>query len=1124
MPNKLGVFINTETIHWVLADVKTAKILDLGTHVFPRGCENFGAGFREVSKKSELRILRLKRVRLARIRTRKYMLLKRLIPLKMCPLSLEDIKTWKKTKVFPEEQLKDWLKLNPYELRERGLHEKISLMEFGRIFYQIACHRGYPSRNRSSNHMVSFLSKGVPQERKIGYLQTNESIGEGTLGEYLNDIYPVEGQSYKTADEKIRNRICVTRMYVEEIHRLWKVQSGFYHILSDEILESLIGPADAEEPSGVLFFKRPLKSLKHKVGNCIYEHQKPRCAISSLIYQELEAWKWARSIRRNSKPLSLEDQSKVADFFLQHYRFSFSEVKQVLGCEDSDTFNYKDQDKFRGSFIHAEMSKQKYFGSKWFSMDEKNREDIYHALYFFTSQKRLKAYAMEKLNFRSNVAEQFSNIHLDKRYASLSKKASRNILYFLKQGFAYKKAVYLAGIKSALKQQWDAFSKKKQGQIIDLAIRLYAVTPSSRLVLSLKEEFDTTLGISQFDTKRLYGLTQPNPAKNKRPFLPVGKQHDRKINHLKNNLLIQSMFELRKVINSLIKDHGALDHICCELSADLKTTRMQRYVFKVDQKRIQNNEERYLEVLKDKGVDLIPRNILKYYLWEECKHTCPYSGEAIELDQLFTSEIEIVYIHPWSRSMSDSRLNKTLCFTEVANQLKERCPIEFFEETNFQNWDKVKARCAKLFSSTHYHPSSYNKFKRFVKKYNRRNIFKKQFNDLHQSSRVVHELLLQVCDSIAVVPGNATQHFIDEWLLTTIFPNRSCDKDYRGNILRAYVNAVFTQEHLQHLARRNKYKRQDKKLKFPIPSANYLEDLKQKIHEVLISHKQSNRVVSSRSKWYLKDQEMKRVKVKATRGTLHKETYYGKRSAPPLMKEAMHVRKPLQMIKTPTQVSKIVDPMVRKLIERHVAKNAPKSKVFPVGLFFDTNEDKFPIPKLYLPNKKGDPVPIYNVRLREVMSSPISIKKGKNCYAVSRNNHHISIYEDADGKFKEEVVSFWMMSRRYRQHQALYKDYKNEGGKLIAHLHINDLFLMGIDQDVKFKTLSKKTIFNHLYRIQKLSASYYEFRLAYKKNNANWDSPEYIRITNFGERKTGWKTFHPRKIKLSITGKILSVT
>jgi len=34
------------------------------------------------------------------------------------------------------------------------------------------------------------------------------------------------------------------------------------------------------------------------------------------------------------------------------------------------------------------------------------------------------------------------------------------------------------------------------------------------------------------------------------------------------------------------------------------------------------------------------------------------------------------------------------------------------------------------------------------------------------------------------------------------------------------------------------------------------------------------------------------------------------------------------------------------------------------------------------------------------------------------------------------------------------------------------------------------------------------------------DAPEYIRINNFGERKTGWLTYNPEKVEVNIVGQI----
>ena len=77
-------------------------------------------------------------------------------------------------------------------------------------------------------------------------------------------------------------------------------------------------------------------------------------------------------------------------------------------------YNYKDEEGFKGSFIHSELSKGKFFGKGWFQIEEKVRQDIWHALYFFSSSQRLHAYASEKLGFSDHSSFSFSKIRMEK--------------------------------------------------------------------------------------------------------------------------------------------------------------------------------------------------------------------------------------------------------------------------------------------------------------------------------------------------------------------------------------------------------------------------------------------------------------------------------------------------------------------------------------------------------------------------------------------------------------------------------------------------------------------------------------------------------------------------------------
>lgn len=65
-----------------------------------------------------------------------------------------------------------------------------------------------------------------------------------------------------------------------------------------------------------------------------------------------------------------------------------------------------------------------------------------------------------------------------------------------------------------------------------------------------------------------------------------------------------------------------------------------------------------------------PREVMRYKLWLEQRYVSPYTGQAIPLSRLFTSDYQIEHIIPQSRYFDDSLSNKVICEAEV-NKLKD---------------------------------------------------------------------------------------------------------------------------------------------------------------------------------------------------------------------------------------------------------------------------------------------------------------------------------------------------------------------------------------------------------------------------------------------------------------------
>ncbi|MBL4653707.1 MAG: hypothetical protein JKY53_12730 [Flavobacteriales bacterium] len=229
MAQILGLDLGTNSIGWAIIEDTKHKILGLGSLIFPMGVDNLGDGDNELSKNASRTDARGKRRQFFRQRLRKKVLLKALSKHKMCPLTVEDFKVWKKTKQFPEDKLKTWFALNPYELRTKALSEKLSLEELGRVFYHLIQRRGFLSNSRKGGKDDGAIFKGKPKEGKIGINETLQSIEDNTLGSYLYKIYPKENEPFQDGLERIRNRYTTRQMYIDEFETIWESKNSFIH-------------------------------------------------------------------------------------------------------------------------------------------------------------------------------------------------------------------------------------------------------------------------------------------------------------------------------------------------------------------------------------------------------------------------------------------------------------------------------------------------------------------------------------------------------------------------------------------------------------------------------------------------------------------------------------------------------------------------------------------------------------------------------------------------------------------------------------------------------------------------------------------------------------------------------
>ena len=1119
MAKILGLDLGTNSIGWALVDSRLNRILGVGSRIFPMGVENLGDGDGEISKNASRTGARGVRRQFFRRKLRKKILLKALAENQMCPMVINDFEDWKKTKEFPSEKLANWFALNPYELRQKALNEKLSLEEIGRIFYHLIQRRGFLSNSRKGGSDDGAIFKGNPKEGKIGITETQQNIQDKTLGSYLFEIYPKENRPFQNGLERIRNRYTTRKMYVDEFELIWNKQSQFHAQLTEE-LKTLFGgrKLDGYKEDGILFHQRPLRSQKHLVGNCSFEPNKTKCPISAIPFEQFRVWQWVNTVEYNGKKISQEEKEKIVEFLYANEKPEFKKIRKAIGKESAEfKFNYKDDDKIVGTHTISNLSNKKYFGKKWFEFTEKEQEDIWHVLYFFDSKSNLKEYAIKNWNFTEEQAESIAKFNLKDGYSSLSRKAISNILPFLKLGFTYDVAVVLGGITNVFGSEWEKLSDEKRNFLIDNIYDIVRSKTKGGFIDIIKDILRNDYNISDNQLRKLYHHSATIDAAELLERLPVGKEADKEIQTIRNPIVITALFELRKLVNELIDEHGKIDEIKVEMARDLKISKSQRNKIRREQKRLERENDRVKARLLEEGQRITHDTILLYKLWEECKRTCPYTGKPISVTQLFSGEVQIEHIHPWSRSLNDSFSNKTLCYADENRKKGDKTPFEFYGNDE-ANWSAIKERALKLFSDTKEYPNAYQKFKRFVQIKFDDDFSSRQLNDTRYISKEAKNYLSRICKNVIVSPGQATSNLRQKWGMNNILndENEKTREDHRHHAIDALVMACTKVSYVQELSKWNRYNRNSELKNFPLPWETFRKDAEVAVDKILVSHKKVSNAITVRTHKCEKNGKSHINIGVAARGQLHKETVFGKRTFNG--EEAFHVRKAIESLTTEKQLEKVVDESIKLLIRKRIQELGGFVKGnIPVNTFFVVDENGVKQPQIFLPNKNGAPVPVLKVRMKENIGGAEKLKDKVNQWVNPRNNHHVLIYKDEKGNLKEEVVTFWTVVERKRTGQSAYQ-LPLDGKEIVTTLHINDMFLLGLNEDeINWENPDYDVLKEHLYRVQKLTSGDYFFR---KHKSSTITDDNYKQIRGFGEGKTGWFTFLPIKVKISVSGKI----
>ena len=658
MQKKLGLQITPTSVSWALVqtgDNGHKKLVRSGIRQFKDATEHTQQGEKPSAQERTRRkgMRRLHR----RHRNRKADLLKVLVRERMCPAVPEaDIRYWRLKKVFPDNaDLREWLNVNaaegknPYNDRHECLHRRLDLSEesdrfiLGRALYHLSQRRGYISNSKTDRNDDESNKKESAIRRLTEEMQQS---GFRFLGDYF---FAIIGK------KRIRSR---------ELSRKEHILAEFEEICSVQQLDEAL----VNELRSCIFRSAPVKSQKWTVGHCVYEKDKPRIKTSHPLFEEFRLLQTIANFKIQTpdderlRPLTDDEKDRILPLFFRKSKpnFDFAEVASALsgvkapknptGKQLGDCiFNYHLDQSIPGCPVTAAIisalddadyrnwksrAAAQYVRAK--QSDEDAVNDIWHTLEFYDDTDMEVRWFMDNLGLTEKAATSLAKTRLPDTYATLSAKAIRRIIPFLRQGTTLYKAVYLANLDRCVPQCSEAMLQTVRENVSILIDDFHE--DRNRKKENLQDNIrDYLLSIPDSKPDNLW---IPNEMEN---FVPVFNERTGRLElpspvspALKNPLVIRCIAQAGQVINQLLRD-GIIDNkteISFCLNEGINSRNMRKAITDF-QKNNRKKRDEIIKALDENGIAVSEANILRYRLWDEQKHLDILSGQQISLSDAF---------------------------------------------------------------------------------------------------------------------------------------------------------------------------------------------------------------------------------------------------------------------------------------------------------------------------------------------------------------------------------------------------------------------------------------------------------------------------------------------------------
>jgi len=964
-------------------------------------------------------------------------------------------------------------KTDPYNLRLRALTGKLPLFQIGRALFHLGQRRGFKS-NRKTDKKSNDKGKidvGIGELKK----QIQEA-GAATLGAYLatrrsqGHVVRIRAGSEASGEADGYAFYPERSMLEDEFHKIWEAQSAFY--------PDVLTAGRRDHLFKVIFYQRPLK--KPKIGRCSFNPNEERLAKAHPLFQEFRLYKEVNELGvrmpdMSIRKLTVEERDTLVSLLRPKRKIAFSTLRKALKLPAGVTFNKESESRkdIAGDEIYAAMSDKKLFGPQWADFSQEKQWDVIGHLREEEEPQALREWLYSNFRLDDAQVEAVADARLPEGYGRLGQSALAAMLEELKSDVIPEaKAAENCGYDHSL------FNRDNEG--LD-KLPCY------------QEVLERHIPPGTGDPDDIYDIQKGRITN---PTVHIG------------------LNQLRKITNALLRKYGKPVEIAVELARDLQLSDKQKR--EVNSKIAENTRAARgrSEKLKELGQhdNGYNRQLLK--LWEELNEKpenriCIYSGRPINIGMLFSGEVDIDHILPWSRTLDDSQANKLLCLKKYNREKGNHAPAEVTEWAN--KYDKIIERASCLPKNKQWR-FAHDAMQRFEKE---GGFLARQLTDTQYLSRMALEYLnalypaeepdkdgvFQRRKHVRVVPGRLTELLRRNWGLNSILADHNIANtnhlknrsDHRHHAIDAAVVGVTSQSLLQKISSaaarpegvdfENSIKRI---VAASLPWQGFRDNLEQAINILVVSHKADHGTVSRAG--YGKGEGQ-------TAGQLHNETAYGLTGEKDEKGNTIVVRRKLFLSLKAKDIDSIRDEDLKAELYTAVAGLAEDKQFQEALLHFQKNHKRY----------KG----IRRVRVTETLNViPIRNAQGLIYKGYKGDaNYRYDVWKTLDDKWIGEVISMFEI------HQPGWKSKvhsENPTAKKVLSLHQNDM--VAYDHPDDGYTIARVVKFD----INKNIVFAPHFEADVDKRSRDKDDP----FKYFTKTPNGLKKIHCRQVRIDPVGKV----